>query len=221
MAALRATQILKQLDAHAVGQQMQALATLDTNHRDEVRRALSAVGPRAVIDLNVLLDSVHREVAEREAHKPAAPCWPYVLTLMDGHQLAEFRQSVANGDDPDTAARAALASGPVRGLDGLGTLRADEDVDDTAPKRRRSIPRYRPREDAQSVSGAGATPGGGCRDTASRTRSQPSAQREPFALTGIAAFDEHGRLGGDPTFIPAKPPWLIDSGETDDDEEDA
>jgi hypothetical protein len=230
-AAPTAATVLSHLSLAERRSSIAILQDMTTAEREMARTLLEQVGPAARIDAVALVHDVRQRIVEQaEASKPDAPAWKYAITLMDDSQCEHFRERVADGTDPDEAARVALASGPVRGLGGLGTLRADDDVqpdpdddvddvDDDAPKRRRVIPRYRPRERSESVSGLGVGGASGEGNTAPRTRSQPSAQREPFTLGGIAAFDQFGRIGGDPNFRPMRPPWLLSDGETDDDEE--
>lgn len=219
MAGITVSAIIKDLERRTQAREMDALAQLSTSHADAVREALASLRPRAIIDLPVLLSTISREVAEAEARRPSAPAWRWALELMGLEQLSTFKRLVESGTDADEAAREAMASGPVRGLGGLGTMRAgdaapDDDLDasldalddlddepDAAPKRRRSVKRLRSR-----------------RLVSTKRKSKPKP--EPFILGG-RLFDEFGAVGGDSSYRPQPPPWLInDGGDPDEDDPD-
>ena len=107
-----AAAIIRALERHRFHSEMGLLAALDSTHSEAVRAALAAVPPRSRIDVPVLLESVRRKVAEREAKRPPGQPWRYAITLMTDEQLEEFRRLAQLGNDPDTAAQSAMSTCP-------------------------------------------------------------------------------------------------------------
>jgi hypothetical protein len=237
--AFPAATIMAHISLAEKRESISALQDMTTSERALARNLLEQVPTTARIDPGALVRDVReRIVAQAEARQSDAPAWKYALELMSDDQLAAFRERVADGTDPDAAAREAMASpAPPASPWTSGDLRCsyddDEEPDDedvSAQPRRRSIPRYRPpralRESSQSVSGPGVVDASGERDTApsaARRRSRVMPRVEPFALGGIAAFADGYRIGPAPGYVPLRPPWLLDDGddgETDDVEPD-
>lgn len=144
MNAPTAASILKQLDAHRLGAQMQALAALDTAAQSEVRRALTAVRGSARIDVPRLIESIRQTIAEqaKEQRKPGQP-WRYAITLMSDDQREEFRRLVQGGSDPDAAAQSVMKDKDYASRLRPADTEVDDAADEDAPPKRRSIPRRR------------------------------------------------------------------------------
>jgi hypothetical protein len=223
MLGVTVSAIVRDLERRTQARQMDALADLDTAHADAVRAALLALKPRARIDLPVLLDSVRREVAAEQSGMTPADIAAIDRRLDRLHVEADAR-GIIPGDaayyglsldldrmgaaddvepdpDPDDEAATRVLSMPA--LQAMTMPPFDDDDDEPAKPRRRSIPRKRSRR------------------LMPKPKSKPTPP-EPFALTGIATFNDGYRLGPEPGFTSMRPPWLLDAGdetETEDEEE--
>jgi hypothetical protein len=108
---------------------------MTTAERAMARDLLEQVEASARIDPGALVRDVReRIIAQAEARKPEAEPWRYAITLMADAQLAEFRQSVESGSDPDEAATRVLSTAAF----------GDDDEPDAKP-RRRAVKRLRSR----------------------------------------------------------------------------
>jgi hypothetical protein len=208
--------VLTHLSLAEKRESISVLQDMTTTEREIARTLLEQVGPGARIDPGALVVDVRQRViaqAEADARRPSAPAWKYAITLMSDDQCEQFRQAVEGGDDPDTAATRAMASAPPPPSPWLssnfGTAydddeEPDDEDDEPAKPKRRSVPRKRLRSR---------------RLPKPKSKRAPKSKPEPFALGGIATFDQFGRTSPDPSFTPLRPLWLLDDlddGETDD-----
>lgn len=217
IAAPTAASLLRQLDAHRTQVQITALTGLDAVAQAEVRRALRGVKGSARIDVDLLIGSVRRDIAERaEREAQREPdvlgILQYRLSLMTQGELVEMRDDLrarvaaGEGDQPLVPA-ITHASVPVGGDDDL-----DDELDDEAddPPRRRSIQRIPSRRAAASSRSP--------RDPANPAQKQEQRVSSRISRS-LAGFLGPRLLGPgadlDPYYVPMPPPWLLPDEEPD------
>jgi hypothetical protein len=205
-----ASSILRQLDARRAQVQIAALADMDDDAQDAVRRMLENVRPSARVDVGKLVASVRqtieaRQRAEASNMTPAerAAFQQHVAASLDRWRYECGRRGVAG------AARYGLMLQMQSDAAGRGEI-ADRD---RAPPRRRSPTRLRSKRQELEADDDAPPRRGRSR------RERPEPQPEPMLL-GPRAFSEHGALGPDPAFVPMRPPWLLSDGDPDDIEDE-
>lgn len=147
-----AAALLRDLDRRQSARQMEMLADLAAREHDAVRQALRGVRGSARVDVAKLMESVRREIAERQEQRPPAQPWRWAVELMSPDQRQVFKRLVESCVDADEAAREAMTTGEQWGIPGLGTpvmsridgdddLDRDDNAEDDAKKRREAVPR--------------------------------------------------------------------------------
>jgi hypothetical protein len=243
--ALPAETVLVQLAAVERRETISILADLGPAERAVARTLLADIPADSRIAVAGFVSDVRRRATEQaitEAQRrPSGAAWRYAIELMDEGQREEFRRLVAEGSEPNRAAESAMPrfASPLRAN---GDAEPDDDsctddlytdnqcTDETKPKRRRSIPRRPLRRDqaAQRADGGVSSPAlaGPQASAKERPGGLPARPSRPLSFLGPKLFSSHadGRPNGQSIDYDANckhfdPPWLLDDGGEDEDDE--